>query len=503
MPRRLPRLVRAVATRLIPAGDLTTRTVRSGAWEFAINLSSRVLQLIVLIVLANLLTPRDFGLMGIALLVIAGFSRFSRLGIKQALIHHEDEDIDEYLDTVFGIGIGRGLVIAGLTLVSATFVGAIFGEPRVVPILHVLAISPVLLGFRNPGIVYFEKGLQFHRKFAYRISGSLVEFAVAIGWAFVYRDVWALVLGYVAADATRTVVSYLIHPYRPRPALDTAKAIELLQYGKWITANNVVSFTLNEGDDAVVGALLGATALGFYKYAYRIGNAPATEISKVIGDVMFSSFSKLQDKTEALGTAFVRTVRLTSVVAVPTAIGIVVVAPVFVRGFLGEEWVPMVRVMQILSLYGLLLSVMTVFHQLWKAVGRPDIVTKLELIRLGLLALLILPAVQFGIEGVAVAVVGVYAVVSVPTNLYLLPRAAGVAPGRLTMEVAYPLVAGALMGGVVLGARTALDLPPVVEFLTLVPLGIVTYVPVAILLDSTFDWGLMGNLRTIIGTFQG
>jgi len=502
MRRWLPRNVRLAIDRFIPDGDLTKRTIQSGAWEFAINIGTRSLQLIVLIILANLLSPRDFGLMGIALLVLAALERFSRLGINQALIQHEDDDVDRYLDTAFGLGIGRALLLSALAFAGAPLVADVFSEPRVAPLLQFLAVSPLLLGLRNTGTVYFEKDLQFHLKFVYRISGSLVEFVVSIVWAYVYRDVWALAVGYVAADAVRIVVSYLIHDYRPRPALDVDMARELLDYGKWITANNVVAFLLEEGDDAVIGGVIGATALGFYKYAYRIGNAPATEVTKVIGDVMFSSFSKLQNDDGAMRTAFVRTIRVVAAGSVPTSIGIVVVAPVFVRGFLGNEWLPMVRVMQILSLYGLLLSMTTVFHQLWKAIGRPDLVTKLEVIRLVLLGALVLPATRFGIEGVAALVAGVYLATTVPANLYLLRRLTDISRARLGLELAYPLLAGLFMGVVVLFARSALSLPPIVEFAALVAVGVGTYLPAVLAIDSTVEWGLRRNLTTILHSLR-
>jgi len=498
----VPRRVRALIEGLIPTGDLLSRTIQSGAWEFAINVGTRSLQLVVLIILGNLLGPRDFGLMGIALLVLGGLNRFSRLGINQALIQHENEDVDEYLDTAFSLGIARGIVIAAVALISAPFVAEVFGEPRVTPILQFLALSPLFLGLKNPAIVYFDKDLQYHWKFVYRMSGSVVQFAVAISWAFVYRDVWALALGFVAADVVRAGVSYLIHSYRPRPALDTEMAAELLDYGKWITASNILFFLLNEGDDAVVGGVISATALGFYKYGYRIGNAPATEITKVIGDVMFSSFSKLQEDRHALRSAFVRTIRITAVLSVPIAIGVVVVAPVFVRGFLGSEWIPMVRVMQLLSLYGLVVSMTVVFNQLWKALGRPDIVTKIGVARLVVLGSLILPATEFGIEGVAALIAVVHLVLTVPVDLYLLDRLAGISPRVLVVEFSFPAVAGLLMGAAVLATRSTLQLVPIQEFVVLVGIGVVTYLSLVLAIDSAFGWGLRRNLVTIASTFR-
>jgi len=99
--------------------------------------------------------------------VISGLNRFSRLGLNEALIYHRDEDINQYLDTMWIMEIVRGFVIGAIVFASAPYAAAFFGEPRVVSVLRVLALSPVAKGFANPGAVYFTKDLNFHRKFAY------------------------------------------------------------------------------------------------------------------------------------------------------------------------------------------------------------------------------------------------------------------------------------------------------------------------------------------------
>lgn len=497
------RIRKAVGT-LIPDGDLATRTIRSGFWEVMINVSNRVLELLVLIILARLLDPADFGLMGIALLTMGALNRFSQLGVNQAIIYNRDENVDRYLDTVWSLKLLRGLVLSGTAFLAAPLVATFFGEPLVTDLVRFMALSPLLDSFTNPGTVYFVKDLQFHKKFVYQFSTGLTNFVVALSFGLVYENVWALAFGFVAAKGAQTVASYVIHSYRPWPRFDTELARELLGFGKWVTATNIVYFFLEEGDDLVVGSLVGAAALGFYQMAYRVGNAPATEVTDVIGNVIYSTFSKLQDDVEGLRSAFTRTIQMTSLVSFPMAVGIVVVAPVFVRDILGPDWLRMVTAMQVLALYGLLMSLTAAFHRLWKAIGHPDYVTKIGAARLVGLGVVIIPAATwYGLEGVAFSVLGAYLVITVPLDVYLLRQTIGLSMSRLVTATGYPLLASLLMGAAVYSVREAVQFGvPGVELALLVGVGMVSYVLVSLGFMTVFDWGIKRELSTIVGSFR-
>ncbi|MFC7229667.1 lipopolysaccharide biosynthesis protein [Salinirubellus salinus] len=504
MISRLLQKLRDLVRRITPSGNIYSRTVHSGLWETFQNVGGRLLQLLVLLVLARLLSPRDFGLMGIVLLVVAGLDRFSRLGVNQALIHRHEDDVDHYLDTAWVLQLVRGALIATLLFLGAPLVAGIFGESRVVPLLHLIAVSPLLLAVRNPGVVYFEKRLDFHLKFLFRMGGSIVEAVVAIGYALVSPDVLALVYGYLAADATRLLLSYWLQGYRPSVSFDLEKAGQLLGYGKWITANNVVNFFLEEGDDAAVGVFLSAQALGFYKIAYRVGTAPATEVTRTISNVVFSMYSKLQDDRDRLRNAFLQTLRLVGVLSFPMVIGIVAVAPVFVDVVLGDDWTPAITTMQILTVYGGVTALTVLFEQVWKAVGRPELVSKVSILQLALLAAAIYPAaVQFGIEGVAAVVAGV-TVVTIPVRLYITASLLQLSYFEVARELVYPIVASLLMGALVLTVRQ--EFQPALrglELVALIVLGGIAYLVLVTLLDSLFDWGITRNVRTLISTVRG
>lgn len=487
-------------TSTVPAGDLAARTVKSGAWVGAMNVSDRFLQIVLLVVLASLLGPQAFGIMGIALVTENALKRFSRLGFDEALIHDADENVDDYLDTAWTMQILRGLVLATILFLAAPFIAGVFDEPAATDVLRVIAVSPLLVGLRNPGIVYFRKNLEFHKQFVYRLSGSILNFVVALGIAFlVTQSVWALVAGYVLADLTRTAASFLLHGYRPWPAFDLGLARELFGYGKWITGSGAVLFLINEGDDALVGVLLSSTALGLYQVGYRLGKAPSRELTQIVSSVLFPAYSQLQEDLDTLRRVFFRTVRVTTLLSFPVGVGIVVVAPTFVRAFMGGEWLPMVPAMQLIAVYGLLVSFAATFGSVWKALGRPDIITKLGAIRLVVMAILAIPAVRmFGVTGMAAVVTGVYLFVIMPLDVYFAAAVVETTSLRLLREVRYPVVASAAMGGVVYLVRETLPIDPVFEFFVLVAAGVVVYAVAGLLLVTQFDWKIEGDVRQMI-----
>ncbi|MFC7008682.1 lipopolysaccharide biosynthesis protein [Halalkalicoccus salilacus] len=498
--RRITWLVR----KLIPQGKVAERTIKSGIWVSALNVGDRGLQLIMMIVLARVLTPADFGLMGIALLTLGAMRQFSELA-EAALIQQSQENVDSYLDTTWSLEIGRGLTMATICFFGAPYIASFFGEPRALELLQAIALAPLLYGLRNPAIIYFKKGLEFHKQFAYRMSGSMTNASIAIAYALIFQSVWALVLGYIAKEAMQMIVSYLMLDYRPRPRFDVPSATELIGYGKWITASSFLYFLYNKGDDAIVGRLLDASALGFYQMAYEFSNAPATEVTSIISSVMFPAFSQVQDDPERLRVAYYRTLQVTSFVAFPMAFGIAVVAPSFIEAFLGDAWLPMVTVMQILAAYGLFRSIGVTFSPVWKAIGRPDYITKLSFLRVVLMAIFIYPATMtFGVEGTALLIVGISIFPQIPIDIHLTVKSIESTYTRMLRELSYPLTASTLMATAVLLVETRLSVPWImVEFFVLVGVGVIAYIVAAVLIWTLFDWQIQRNIRTIVKTVRG
>lgn len=493
----MKRLLDQLKRTLSPEGDLTSRTVVGGLWVAFTNGGNRALQLVMLVVLARLLSPADFGLFGIALLALSSLKRFSQLGIDQALIQQPEENVDSYLDTAFTLQVLRGILIVGVAYLAAPFVADFFSEPRATLLLQVVALATLFQVVYNPGTVYFQKDLNFHKQFAFTVSGTVTRVIVSIGYALLSPTVWALVAGLVAGNCVQMVVSYLIHDYRPWPGFNREQARELVGYGKWILGSGIVSFLFSEGDDAFVGRVLSTEALGVYQLAYRLSNAPATEIAQTVSKVVMPAYSKIQDDTEALRQGFRRALRLSTLVSLPMGVGIIVVAPVFVPVFLGDGWGDMIVPMQLLTGFGLLRSIRSPTSPLFKALGRPDYVTKIQTLRLALLVVVIYPlTMAYGLPGTSLAVL-LTSAVGAPIGAYLAVRMIDDDLRSFATIVAYPAIGSLLMGVCALAVRRSVTeiAGPLVAFAATVLTGVVVYGLVMAALERRFEIGL----RELVG----
>jgi PST family polysaccharide transporter/lipopolysaccharide exporter len=492
--------LRAFVMRILPYGEgLIEQTVKSGVWVGMMNVSERGFELLLLVILAGLLPPRAFGLMGIALLTLASLKKFSNLGLQAALIQAEKDNVDDELNTMWTMETIRGAFIGGCLFLGAPAIAGLFNKPSAVGVLRVIAFSPLVVGLRNPAVVYFRKSMDFHKQFVYRVGGAATYFTVGVAYALYEPTAYALAAGYLAGDATKFVISYLAHDFRPWPSFDFDIAKQRLGFGKWITANSILYFLYSKGDDAFVGWALVASALGFYQLAYRLSNAPATEITHTISSVTFSAYSKVQNEVEKLRNGYLQTLRMTTFVSFPAAVGIAAIAPTFIEAFFSPEWRPMIQPMQLLAFYGLVRSMGATMGPVFKAVGRPDFIAKLSSLRVVLLALLIYPATMtYGIEGVAGLILGVYLFPMLPLDMYIMSRIIETPMFRMLREVSYQLGASLAMGTAVVAVQRSVDLgSALLEFGLLVIVGVVVYGTLAVALMIGLDWEIKHNLGSV------
>jgi O-antigen/teichoic acid export membrane protein len=491
-------LLRTVYERLTAGGSTEEQAIQSGIWVAGINVGDRVLQLLKVIILARLLSPAAFGLLGIALLAIAALRQFSKLGFDEALIHHENEDVNAYLNTAWVMKIARGALIAAIAFFAAPYLAVFFGEPQAEPLIRVISISPLILGLQNPAVVYFQKDLNFHREFIYQIGGRLVDLVTAVVFALIFGSVWALAAGIVAMNFVKFALSYGIHNFRPKFRFNLVYGREMFGFGKWMFASAVLLFMYRQGDDAFVGWFFAATSLGFYQMAYRFSNAPATEVTNVISRVAFPAFSKVQNDVDRLREGYFRVVQLSSTIAFPMAAGIVAVAPQFVRSVLGNQWEPMIPLIQVLAIAGGLRAFAANAGAVFKAVGRPDYDVKLQAFKTVTIALTIFPAAKyFGVEGVALVILGSAIIMQPLLVSVLLPLIDGTVK-ELIDYVIYPLISSIVMLLIVVGVdRYIFSQSGIVYLLMLIVIGVVSYIPLMLLAERYTECEFL-NLYTTV-----
>ncbi len=385
--------------------SISSRTIKSGAWVFGIRFVHQIFYFGRIIILARLLSPRDFGLMGIAMLTVAAFDTFSQSGFYEALIQKK-ENAEDYLDSAWTLMFIRGVFLYAAVFAAAPLAADLFDSPQAVSIIQVMGLSLFLQGLTNISVIYFKKDLKFHKQFIYQIAGTFVDFLVALIVVMIYRNVWALVLGFVAGHTARVIASYVIDAYRPKFEFNPDKIKTLFRYGKWVLGSVALAFLITQGDDFFVGKFLGVTMLGFYQIAYKISNTPSTEITHIISQVTFPAYAKLQDDKDRLKTAYLNVIRVVAFLSFPLAGAIFIFASDLTALLLGKQWMPIVPVIKVLIFAGLFRSFALTAGPVFYAIGKPKLDTIWQIVRLAALAGLIYPlAMRWGLTGASLAVV--------------------------------------------------------------------------------------------------
>ncbi len=482
--------------------SLSKTVVRGGIWVFSLRITTRGLGFIRTIILARLLAPEDFGLLGIAMLAILTLETFSQTGFQAALIQKK-ENLESYMNTAWTVSAIRGIVLFLALFFSAPLIAEFFNSPQAMWVVRAIAVSTVLTGFRSMGIVFFQKELRFDKLFIYELSATLADLSVAIFLAFVLRNVWALVWGGLAGHFVRLLMPYMIHPYRPQIEFKKEEFQELFGFGRWVLVSSILGLLITRGDDIFVGKMLGVAALGFYQMAYMLSNLPATEIAHVFDQVAFPAYSKLQDDLPKLREAYLKALQVTAFISIPLAGGIFILAPEFTRVFLGEKWIPMIPAMQVLAFAGLVRSITATTGSVFVAVGKPKIETRWQIVRFSVLIALIYPfTTEWGILGTSIVVLLSIFVSNIGFS-FMVIRVTKCGVKDFSKLVALPLTNGIIMVSAIVALKSYATPVEISEFFLLMGAGILIYVGITYLFDKYFNYRIQLLLRESFGSFRG
>jgi lipopolysaccharide exporter len=472
---------------------LAGRTVKSGMWVFALKTVQRGLGLVRTVILARLLAPSDFGIMGVAILAINAIETFSKTGFEQALIQKK-QNTAEYLDTAWTIQLIRSVVLFCVLYITAPLVASFFKTPEALRIVRALAFIELLTGAKNIGVIYFQKDLRFDKSFFLEFSGLITNITVSLILAFTLKNVWALVFGSLSGALVTCVVSYALHPYKPNLKLDIPRAKDLFSFGKWLFGSSIILFLVTQGDDAFVGRILGITALGFYQMAYHLSNAPATEITHMISRVMFPAYSKIQENLPRMRRAYWEVLDLNMFLIMPVSACIFIFAEDFTFLFLGEKWLPIVGALKILAIAGFLRSLAATTGPVFYARGIPRVETMWQGVRLGVLAATIVPlAAKWGIYGASVAVC-LSAGIAAAGFVIVVSREIGLRGRGFLKAMAFPALNVTLMLIVITIVRRHFDGLSFVAFIFTLIAAVLTYLMGTFLCEKYTSYKMLNTI---------
>lgn len=428
--------------------DQVQRQMASGAvWMVLFKLVERSLGLVSTLILARLLSPDDFGVVAMATSFIVMAELLSAFGFDVAIIQNRSATPADY-NTAWTCNVLLGATITTLMLAMAAPIAEFYRKPELMWVVFALAFGSLATGAENIGVVAFRKELDFRKEFKFQVSRKFIGFIVVIPLAFWLRSYWALVVGILFSKVAGTIISYLMHPYRPQPTLERFRA--LFAFSRWLLLNNLVSFLKERSSDFFLGRFVGARGLGTYNVAYELANLPTTEISAPINRALLPGFAKIDD-TARLESAYANAVSLLALLALPAAATLFAVAPFVVAVLLGQKWLAAIPLMQILAFNGALLLFHSSISSVLFARGFPERVTLTNgcfaALLIGLLATVFNVKPDVGVTGAAIVALTT-SVLCTPLYLYQMRSCLGVSPMLFVNAVARPVLAAMAAIGV-------------------------------------------------------
>lgn len=387
------------------------------SWMGALRVVTRSLALVKIAILARILVPAQFGIYGIATLVLGFLEMLTETGINIFLIQKK-EKIDEYVNSAWAVSIVRGFLIGILIFVLAPFIASYFKNESAVFILYLVSVVPVIRGFINPSCIKYQKNLEFNKQFKYDSVIFFTDAIFAIGLGIITKSENSFVYAMIISTILEVILSFVYFKPTPKFVFEKTKTLEVINRGKWITGAGIFNYLFQNLDDILVGRVLGTASLGIYQQAYKISTLPVSEVGEVFNKVTFPIYVNLKDDTVRLRKAFLKTLLIISLLVVPFGF-VVFKFPVEIVNFvLGENWISAAPVLQLLAIYGVTKAVSNSFFSLFLGIGKQEAVTYITLTSTLILVAILYPLIMiFGILGAAYATI-IATVLSTPLTLY-------------------------------------------------------------------------------------
>lgn len=406
------------------------------------------------------------------------FDAIRNFGINDALIYTSDR-IEESADTAFIINsiIGLGQFTAVYFL--APFIVRFFDDPRLVEVLRVISLSFIFDGLGKTHDALLQKDLKFKKSTVPEIISVTLKGIVSIVLASLGFGVWSIVIGQVFGAAAQTVAKWWALRWVPHLRFHMDRLRALWKYGVHVLLFSLLVVALDLADQTFIGTMLGQEQLGYYSIGVRFPELIIANFSLILSKTLFPTFSKINKDIDMLKSAYLLSIKFTAFATVPAGLGMAVVAREIILITFGAQWEPAISLMQVLALLGVVSTLMWSVGDTLKALGRPDISTKLLVIE----TIYTFPMIYFVTAGTRLAVMASLAnliaiAIGAIIRMVVIARMLEIKPKSFINAFRSPFVSASGMVILIFGWRTLADnlgLSMIISLIVSVTLGVAIY----------------------------
>lgn len=374
-------------------------------WKFSEIMCTDGVSFIVSIVLARLLMPEEYGQIALVNVFVTMANVFVVNGLGTALIQKKNADNLDFSSVLY-FNFLFSVVLYFILFCVSPYVAKFYGDEQLVTILRVLGLKIPIASINSVQNAYVSRNMMFKKLFTVNLLSTIVSGVVGICMAYCGMGVWALVGQVLVSAITSTIVTALVTKWIPIIKFSWTRLKSLVDYGWKILVSSLIKVGYEQLSDLIIGKKYTSEDLAFYSRGKKYPALVVDSINSSISSVLFPAISKQQDSPERVKSMVRRSIRTSTYVLTPLLFGMAALAEPMIKFMLTEKWLPCVPYLRISCIYYALQPVQTANLQAIRAVGRSDIILKLDIIKRGLGVVFLILLMNQGPIGVALAPVG-------------------------------------------------------------------------------------------------
>lgn len=360
--------------------DVKTRTISGLIWQYAEKCGAEVIQFVVSIIIARILSPSDYGLIGLITVFISVAGVFVSSGLGQALVQRKEIDNKDY-STVFFYSLAFSVLIYGILFFIAPYIAKFYSSPTLIQIVRVLGLTVIVGSINGVQRSYVQKTMQFRRFFVSTLWGKGISAIIGISLAYAGYGVWALVGQQLSMTITDTVVLWITVKWRPQLTFSVKRMKEMFSFGWKLLCSSLIDTVYSNIYSLVIGKTYSTSDLGFYNRGKQFPMLIINNINASIQSVLFPVLSEVQDEKERLKSMVRRSMVTSTFIIFPAMAGLAAIAEPLTVILLTDKWLPAVPFIQFCCFTYAFWPISTANLQAINALGRSDIFLKLEIIK--------------------------------------------------------------------------------------------------------------------------
>lgn len=376
--------------------SIRRKTLTNLIWRYSERCGAQLIQFVVSIVLARLLTPSDYGLVGLITVFIAIANVFAQSGLGQALVQKKDADNTDF-STVFYYSIVFSIVLYFVLFFCAPLIAGFYDSPELTPVIRVLGFVIIIGAINSVQQAYVQKTMQFKRFFWATLGGTLISALVGIAMAYKGLGVWALVGQQLTNQVIDTIVLWMTVRWRPMWIFSLSRMKQLFSYGWKLLCSSLLDTVYSNIYSLVIGKYYSPADLGYYNRGKQFPMLIVQNINSAIDSVLFPVLSEVQNEKDRLKAMTRRAIVTSTFLIFPAMAGLAAVAGPLTRILLTDKWLPAVPFIQFCCFNYAFWPVHTANLQAIKAIGRSDIFLRLEIIKKVVGVITLIVTLPFGL----------------------------------------------------------------------------------------------------------